>query len=74
MAILFFFHTHISSLLLLFTALDATQARTLIVGGSKNSIKQWGQNIFSRILELQIPLHHVCQLYANQKHYNTGRF
>ena len=56
MAILFFFHTHISSLLLLFTALDATQARTLIVGGSKNSIKQWGQNISSRILELQIPL------------------
>ena len=46
MAILFFFHTHISSLLLLFTALDATQARTLIVGGSKNSIKQWGQNVF----------------------------
>ena len=53
MAILFFFHTHISSLLLLFTALDATQARTLIVGGSKNSIKQWGQNISSSILELQ---------------------
>ena len=67
MAILFFFHTHISSLLLLFTALDATQARTLIVGGSKNSIKQWGQNVFSRILELHIPLHHVvCQLYTNQ--------
>ena len=72
MAILFFFHTHISSLLLLFTALDATQARTLIVGGSKNSIKQWGQNIFSRILELQIPLHQVCQLYTNQKQYNAG--
>jgi hypothetical protein len=74
MAILFFFHTHISSLLLLFTALDATQARTLIVGGSKNSIKQRGQNISSRILELQIPLHHVCQLYANQKQNNAGRF
>mgnify|MGYP006903669997 CR=1 FL=1 len=74
MAILFFFHTHISSLLLLFTALDATQARTLIVGGSKTSIKQWGQNISSRIVELQIPLHHLCQLYTNQKQYNSSKF
>ena len=71
MAILFFFHTHISSLLLLFTALDATQARTLIVGGSKNSIKQWGQNISSCILELQILLHLVCQLYTNHKQRNA---